>query len=180
MYVYKNEQLQETFSIAAGTPDTPSPLGVWRITYKAKDWGSGFGTRWLRLSVPWGIYGIHGTNKPGSIGSHASHGCIRMQNRQVEQLYSMVPVGTQVIIAHGTYGSIGPWYRELTPGDRGSAVLEVQNRLVRMGYLHTRPDGVFGEATRSALLRMKREKNLPGNDHVDRETYGVLGILWFD
>jgi hypothetical protein len=41
-------------------------------------------------------YGIHGTNRPDSIGRNASHGCIRMRNREVEELFKMVTVGDQV------------------------------------------------------------------------------------
>ena len=41
-------------------------------------------------------YGIHGTNAPGSIGKAASHGCIRMRNRDVEELFAMVGVGVTV------------------------------------------------------------------------------------
>jgi len=43
-------------------------------------------------------YGIHGTNTPSSIGHNASHGCIRMRNRDVEQLFDMVAVGDAVEI----------------------------------------------------------------------------------
>jgi len=43
-------------------------------------------------------YGIHGTIEPKSIGTQASEGCIRMLNEEVEELYSIVPVGTKVII----------------------------------------------------------------------------------
>ena len=42
--------------------------------------------------------GIHGTNRPGSIGGPVSHGCIRMYNRDVIQLFNTVPVGTLVRI----------------------------------------------------------------------------------
>src|ERR1035438_2477989 len=52
------------------------------------------GTRWLGLSRKG--YGIHGTNRPDSIGRNASHGCIRMRNREVEELFKMVTVGDQV------------------------------------------------------------------------------------
>ena len=52
------------------------------------------GTRWLGLSLKG--YGIHGTNGPCSIGRNASHGCIRMRNRDVEELFKMVAVGDQV------------------------------------------------------------------------------------
>lgn len=63
------------YSIASGKIETPSPIGTWKVTKMSK-WSGGFGTRWIGLNVPWGIFGIHGTNRPGSIGSEASHGCI--------------------------------------------------------------------------------------------------------
>ena len=43
-------------------------------------------------------YGIHGTNKPETIGRSVSHGCIRVRNEDIELLYRMVPVGTPVYI----------------------------------------------------------------------------------
>jgi lipoprotein-anchoring transpeptidase ErfK/SrfK len=43
-------------------------------------------------------YGIHGTNDPSSIGSSASNGCIRMNNRDVEELYDILPYGVNVEI----------------------------------------------------------------------------------
>jgi hypothetical protein len=43
-------------------------------------------------------YGIHGTNEPKSIGKAASHGCIRLRNRDIEQLFRMVSVGDTVQI----------------------------------------------------------------------------------
>jgi lipoprotein-anchoring transpeptidase ErfK/SrfK len=45
-----------------------------------------------------GNYGIHGTNNPGSVGRFVSHGCIRMYNRDILDLYRRVPVGTEVIV----------------------------------------------------------------------------------
>jgi lipoprotein-anchoring transpeptidase ErfK/SrfK len=45
-----------------------------------------------------GEYAIHGTNQPGSIGGFVSHGCIRMHNRHVLDLYARVSVGTQVVV----------------------------------------------------------------------------------
>jgi lipoprotein-anchoring transpeptidase ErfK/SrfK len=53
------------------------------------------GTRRLDLGDG---YGIHGTDAPKSIGQSVSHGCVRMLNKDVEQLYPMVPVGTAVYI----------------------------------------------------------------------------------
>jgi lipoprotein-anchoring transpeptidase ErfK/SrfK len=56
--------------------------------------GNPVGTRWMGLSAAG--YGIHGTNAPGSIGKAASHGCIRMRNRDVEELFELVGVGVTV------------------------------------------------------------------------------------
>jgi len=53
------------------------------------------GTRKLSLGTG---YAIHGTNKPWSIGRAASHGCLRMMNKDIEELYTMVEVGTPVFI----------------------------------------------------------------------------------
>jgi lipoprotein-anchoring transpeptidase ErfK/SrfK len=53
------------------------------------------GTRRLDLGDG---YGIHGTDNPSSIGHSVSHGCIRLRNADVEQLYPMVPIGTPVYI----------------------------------------------------------------------------------
>ena len=47
-------------------------------------------------------YGIHGTNDESSIGSNASHGCIRMHNADVESLYEILPKGTTVIIQNSS------------------------------------------------------------------------------
>jgi lipoprotein-anchoring transpeptidase ErfK/SrfK len=43
-------------------------------------------------------YAIHGTNRPGSVGGFVSHGCFRMHNRDVMDLYRRVSVGTPVIV----------------------------------------------------------------------------------
>jgi hypothetical protein len=52
------------------------------------------GPRWIGLNLK--SYGIHGTNQPQSIGHSESHGCIRMRNRDVAQLFEMVRVGDVV------------------------------------------------------------------------------------
>ena len=43
-------------------------------------------------------YAIHGTNAPGSIGGFVSHGCIRMFNDDITDLYHRVSIGTQVVV----------------------------------------------------------------------------------
>jgi len=50
------------------------------------------------LTMRGGEYAIHGTNRPDLIGGFVSHGCIRMYNRDVRKLYSMVSVGTPVVV----------------------------------------------------------------------------------
>jgi lipoprotein-anchoring transpeptidase ErfK/SrfK len=45
-----------------------------------------------------GEYAIHGTNNEGSIGRFVSHGCIRMHNTDITDLYSRVMVGTRVVV----------------------------------------------------------------------------------
>lgn len=45
-----------------------------------------------------GQYAIHGTNAPGSVGGFVSHGCIRMYNRHILDLYARVSLGTQVVV----------------------------------------------------------------------------------
>ena len=54
------------------------------------------GTRWLGLSAKG--YGIHGTTEPESIGKNATAGCVRMKNEEVEELYILIPEGTEVTI----------------------------------------------------------------------------------
>jgi len=98
-----------TFPVAVGATVSPSPTGEFQIvsrvshpTYyhsgKVIPTGKGnpLGTRWLGLSQKG--YGIHGTNAPKSVGHAASHGCIRLRNRDMEQLFIMLRVGDAVVI----------------------------------------------------------------------------------
>ena len=50
------------------------------------------------LTLRGGEYAIHGTNRPSSVGGFVSHGCIRMSNSDIRALYSMVSVGTPVVV----------------------------------------------------------------------------------
>lgn len=95
--LYKDEKWFKSYPVAVGSPSTPTPIGNWTITKKAL-WGEQFGGHFMQLSVPWGIYGIHGTNKPWSIGQAVSHGCVRMYNEDAAELYNLVSVGTPVYI----------------------------------------------------------------------------------
>lgn len=96
LYLYRDGALYKTYTVAVGKPSTPTPKGSFKIANKALNPGGPFGTRWMGLSKP--HIGIHGTNNPSSIGKAVSKGCIRMHNKDAEELYRLVLVGTSVKI----------------------------------------------------------------------------------
>ena len=57
----------------------------------------------MALGIPGGAYLIHGTNRPAGIGMQVTHGCMRLYPEDIETLYGMVPVGTQVTIVNQPY-----------------------------------------------------------------------------
>lgn len=105
-----------TFPIAVGTSDHPTPSGDFHVIQKQTNptwfppdspWAAGLGpvppgvnnplgTRWMGTSAP--AIGMHGTPISGSIGTRASHGCIRMYIHDAERLYELVDIGTPVFI----------------------------------------------------------------------------------
>lgn len=93
----KNNVIIKQYPVAVGKPATPTPKGNFYIIKKAL-WGNQFGGYFMQLSVPYGTYGIHGTNKPWSIGKAVSNGCIRMYSSNARELYSLITVGTPVKI----------------------------------------------------------------------------------
>lgn len=178
--LYEGTQLVKRYPIATGAWDTPSPIGVFTISGRFRTEMSGFGTRFLKLSVPYGLYGIHGTNKPGSIGSNASHGCFRLRVKDAEELYDLAPNGTKVYIEGGPYGMLGDGLRTLHPGDCGSHVLEVQKRLRQLGYFAGAADGIYGIATSKAVLRARADFLLRAEDVVDQALLDRLGVVLFE
>ncbi|MGR6835240.1 L,D-transpeptidase family protein [Syntrophomonas erecta] len=176
--VYENDNLTVTYPVAVGKSKTPTPLGEWKIVHKSLNWGNGFGTRWMGLNVPWGIYGIHGTDKPYSIGTYASHGCIRMFNRDVEKLYPTIPMFTTVKIVNK--GRIFP--DEFKPvkmkkGSSGQNVVYVQSRLKELGYIFDQADGRYGSMTEFAVKYFQAWNVLPVNGEMNEETYRALGMI---
>lgn len=98
-----------TFNIAVGASVSPSPTGQFVIVNRLSNptyYHPGvvippgpenpIGTRWIGLNRKG--FGIHGTNAPSSIGKSASHGCIRLRNRDVEKLFELLSVGDTVEI----------------------------------------------------------------------------------
>ena len=101
----------KVYRVAVGKLSTPTATGAFRIVRRLSNpayyqpgivippgKGNPLGARWLGLDQP-GL-GIHGTNEPGTVGRFASHGCIRMRNRDVEELFARVRVG-DVVELHG-------------------------------------------------------------------------------
>lgn len=178
--LYRGTQVQKTYPVATGAWGTPSPIGVYTITHRFSGELGGFGTRFLGLNVPWGQYGIHGTNKPGSIGSNASHGCIRMHVKDSEELYGLVGIGTRVVVSGGPYGWLDQGVRELHPGDRNSHVAAVQARLLQLGYGYQWPDGIYGQGTQQAVSRAREALGLAQRDCVDSAFYAAIGLIAFE
>jgi L,D-transpeptidase ErfK/SrfK len=107
--VLENGSVVAGFAISVGADASPSPTGEFTIVNRVSDpayyhegvvipagKANPVGTRWVGLSQKG--YGIHGTNAPKSIGQAASHGCIRLRNRDMEKLFGMLRVGDVVEI----------------------------------------------------------------------------------
>jgi len=107
----EGDRVIKIYPVAVGSGVSPSPRGNYTIanripqpTYYAPGKvilpgpANPLGTRWLGLSLKG--FGIHGTNEPRSIGKRASHGCIRMRNADVEELFELVRAGDSVEL-HG-------------------------------------------------------------------------------
>lgn len=162
------------YTVATGKPEAPSPPGEWKIVEKAFESGGAFGSRWLGLDVPWGAYGIHGTNRPWSIGRQASAGCFRMHNHDVEELFEWVEAGTPVTVK-------GPLPEELSgsygQGSVGPGVVALQLRLRQEGFPEAgRADGRFGPATTAAVQSLQGFFDLPADGTADTDELLLLGL----
>lgn len=163
-------------AIAPGRPQTPTPIGSFHVRNKQIGWGGGFGTRWIGLDIPWGTYGIHGTNKPNLIGQRVSGGCIRMQNAEVERLFALVHPGMRVVIVGPPLGDPYRDLRELREGAVGTDVVVLQQILRAAGLYHGRLSGVFDEPTLSAWLRMERRIGGTVDGFVTVADYRKIGM----
>ena len=117
--LYKDLELSKTYGISVGSAGHETPAGEYKIANKAEnpawnvpnsDWAGDLagtvvpgGSPENPLKARWlGIYdgvGIHGTSDDASIGTNASHGCLRMHVSDVIDLYPRVPVGAPIYIA---------------------------------------------------------------------------------
>jgi len=104
-----DEEIIKTYVVSTGKNNS-SPVGTFKITSKlvnptwfkagavvpANSPDNILGTRWMGIDKP--SYGIHGTIDPQSLGKQVTQGCVRMSNPEVEELYTIVPIGTEVVI----------------------------------------------------------------------------------
>ena len=119
--LYKGLKVVKRYPVATAKPGFSTPSGTWKVIDKIVNpswhnphpngWGAGMplvippgpgnplGTRALRLNSP-GIL-IHGTFNAGSVGTYASHGCIRMRIADSVDLFPRVPTGTKVLVFRG-------------------------------------------------------------------------------
>jgi len=174
LYLYINGEIDKRFPVAIGKSSTKTPVGEWAIVHKSKEWGGGFGSRWLGLNVPWGKYGIHGTNKPWLIGNAVSHGCIRMYNKHVETLYELVPLKTRVkIIGRRLPINVN---KELRPGQTGLAIMQLQDNLKNFGFDPGYMDARFGPSTKRAIKELEAQFNLKIDGYADWDVIYLLDL----
>ncbi|WHX99215.1 L,D-transpeptidase [Neobacillus sp. DY30] len=110
-------KVQTVVSVGTGKTKELTPEGLFTITVKAKDPyyrrkdipggdpNNPLGSRWIGFNAEetdGRIYGIHGTNQPGSIGRYVSQGCIRTQNEVISSLYPYIPLGTKILVTSTT------------------------------------------------------------------------------
>lgn len=105
-----SEEVLKVYPVATGDPKNPTPVGTFKVTNKlvnpiwytlgavvpADSPKNILGSRWIGISESG--YGIHGTRDPDSIGKSVTAGCVRMHNTDVEELYAIIPIGTEVAI----------------------------------------------------------------------------------
>lgn len=117
LYYLKGKEIINRYPIATGKNKEYTPEGKFTILikYKNPSWGGAgryepvkggapnnpLGKRWMGLNIRGGgIYGIHGNSDRESIGKYVSLGCIRMYNKDVENLYDLIEIGTPVWIGN--------------------------------------------------------------------------------
>ena len=108
--ILKNgNEVVKVYNVSTGLNNS-TPVGTFKVTSKLVDpvWFKGgavvppespsnvLGTRWMGFDIAG--YGIHGTTEPDKIGQQVTAGCVRMRNEEVEQLYMLIPMNTEVKI----------------------------------------------------------------------------------
>ncbi len=114
VYIYQSDRFVTSYPIAIGKPGWETPLGHFQVMQMLKypSWqhpwqgtiippgkDNPLGDRWIAFwSDGKNFIGFHGTPNENSVGTPASHGCIRMKNNDVRDLFDQVSVGTPVVV----------------------------------------------------------------------------------
>ena len=114
VYLYKGETLVNSYPVAVGAANTPTPQGefevsklviepVWQSPWTGEMHppgpNSALGLRWIGFFADEsGAFGFHGTPTLDSIGKAVSNGCVRMRNEDIVALFSQVKIGTPVVV----------------------------------------------------------------------------------
>ncbi|MEM7066043.1 MAG: L,D-transpeptidase [Cyanobacteria bacterium P01_B01_bin.77] len=114
LYVYRGDTLETIFPVAVGKTGWETPTGTFTVSYMLEDpgWTNPFtgevlppgpenplGERWISFWTDGqNEIGFHGTPNRGSIGQASSHGCVRLYNEHIRELYDLVTPGTSVTV----------------------------------------------------------------------------------
>lgn len=111
LFLKKSDEVFKTYVVSTGANNS-TPVGSFKIINRVKnpvwfrkDIGAVvppdspkniLGSCWLGFNTPG--YGIHGTTEPEHLGKQITEGCVRMRNEEIEELFTILPRGTQVTI----------------------------------------------------------------------------------
>lgn len=142
VYLYEDGEIQRSWTVATGLPEYATPTGIYEVTElrymptwvnpSPDTWGANMpaeippgpgnplGVRAINWSAP--AIRFHGTSATYSLGYNASHGCVRMSNEDVIELYDLVKVGTPIVST--VVAPLRPLYASapdpiLVPADEG-------------------------------------------------------------
>ena len=112
--LYEADELVKSYDIAVGQDDWETPVGdftvvdmrrdpVWQhpITKEAVEAGpdNPLGSRWIGFAFDSGYHiGIHGTNQEELVGQAVSHGCVRMRDEEIQELFTELAIGTPITV----------------------------------------------------------------------------------
>ena len=129
---------------------------------------------------PGGDFGIHGNENESSVGWNSSHGCIRMHNEEIKELYKIIPIGTKVTIIDGLYREFGRGFRTLKSGMYGSDVLQIQKRLKELNCFFGEPNGIFGGETETAIKKYCKDNKLYQTKIITPDLQKKMGFELID
>jgi hypothetical protein len=174
LFLMKNNEVENSFPIAVGSNENPSPVGHWKATKESHD-NKGKKLYWINLSVPWGKYAIYGTDYYKA--KMYEEGSIKLFSEDFAELYNKLDKEASVYI----YGSeVEQIYKSVEPGDKGVAVYEVENRLRTLCYYVGKIDGIYDKELEAAVHKFQKSCNLSNSDKIEMQFYKKLGVVMIE